>query len=78
MEPRLSTQAATGGAPEERSSYREVFAIGEFHALWSAQVLYYTGDQFAEVAIAMLVYGRAHSAFRTALAYARTGAEAGA
>jgi hypothetical protein len=26
-------------APEARSSYREVFAIGEFRALWSAQVL---------------------------------------
>jgi hypothetical protein len=26
-------------APEARSSYHEVFAIGEFRALWSAQVL---------------------------------------
>ena len=59
-------------APEERSSYREVFAIGEFRALWSAQVLSYTGDQFAQVAIAILVYGRTHSAFLTALAYALT------
>ncbi len=46
-------------APEERSSYREVFTIAEFHALWSAQVLSYIGDQFAQVAIANLVYGRA-------------------
>jgi len=59
-------------APEERSSYREVFAIGEFRALWSAQVLSYAGDQFAQVAIAILVYGRTHSAFLTALAYALT------
>ena len=59
-------------APEERSSYREVFAVGEFRALWSAQVLSYTGDQFAQVAIAILVYGRTHSAFLTALAYALT------
>ena len=57
-------------APEERSSYREVFAVGEFRALWSAQVLSYAGDQFAQVAIAILVYGRTHSAFLTALAYA--------
>jgi hypothetical protein len=35
-------------------------------------VLSYTGDQFAKVAIAILVYGRTHSAFRTALAYALT------
>jgi hypothetical protein len=43
-------------APEARSSYREVFAIGEFRALWSAQVLSFAGDQFAQVAIAILVY----------------------
>jgi MFS family permease len=58
--------------PEERSSYRDIFAIGEFRALWSAQVLSYAGDQFAQVAIAILVYGRTHSAFLTALAYALT------
>ena len=59
-------------APEARSSYREVFAIGEFRALWSAQVLSFVGDQFAQVAIAILVYGRTHSPFLTALAYALT------
>jgi hypothetical protein len=59
-------------APEARSSYREVFAIGEFRALWSAQVLSFAGDQFAQVAIAVLVYGRTHSPFLTALAYALT------
>jgi len=59
-------------APEARSSYREVFAIGEFRALWSAQVLSFAGDQFAQVAIAILVYGRTRSAFLTALAYALT------
>jgi MFS family permease len=59
-------------AREQRSSYREVFAIGEFRALWSAQVLSFAGDQFAQVAIAILVYQRTHSAFLTALAYAFT------
>jgi MFS family permease len=57
-------------APEKRASYREVFAVGEFRALWTAQVLSYTGDQFAQVAIAILVYGRTRSPFLTALAYA--------
>jgi hypothetical protein len=56
-------------APEARASYREVFAVGEFRALFSAQALSYAGDQFAQVAIAILVYGRTHSAFLTALAY---------
>jgi MFS family permease len=35
-------------------------------------VLSYAGDQFAQVAIAILVYGRTHSAFLTALVYALT------
>ncbi len=35
-------------------------------------MLSYTGDQFAQVAIAILVYGRTRSAFLTALAYALT------
>jgi len=52
-----------GPPPEARSSYREVFSIGEFRALWSAQVLSFAGDQFAQVAIAILVYGRTHSPF---------------
>ena len=59
-------------ARERRLSYREVFAIGEFRALWSAQVLSFAGDQFAQVAIAILVYRQTHSAFLTALAYALT------
>jgi MFS family permease len=59
-------------APEERSTYREVFVIREFRALWTAQVLSFAGDQFAQVAIAILVYRRTHSAFLAALAYALT------
>ena len=59
-------------AREQRSSYREVFAIAEFRALWTAQVLSFAGDQFAQVAIAILVYRQTHSAFLTALAYALT------
>jgi MFS family permease len=68
--------AATAGrhrrAPEGRASYREVFAVGEFRALWLAQVLSYAGDQFAQVAIAILVYHRTNSPFLTALTYALT------
>jgi MFS family permease len=59
-------------APEGRASYREVFAIREFRALWAAQVLSYAGDQFAQVAIAILVYHRTRSPFLTALTYALT------
>jgi MFS family permease len=59
-------------AREQRSSYREVFAVAEFRALWTAQVLSFAGDQFAQVAIAILVYRKTHSAFLTAVAYALT------
>ena len=43
----------------------EVFAIREFRGLWFAQVLSYAGDQFAQVAIAVLVYHRTGSALLT-------------
>jgi MFS family permease len=59
-------------APEKQASYREVFAIREFRGLWVAQVMSYAGDQFAQVAIAVLVYRRTGSPLLTALAYALT------
>jgi hypothetical protein len=49
-----------------------VFAVREFRALWSAQALSCAGDQFAQVAIAFVVYARTGSAFLTAAAYALT------
>ncbi len=58
--------------PDQQASYREVFAIREFRGLWAAQVLSYLGDQFAQVAIAILVYHQTGSAFLTSLAYALT------
>src|SRR5438309_1223341 len=61
-----------GRPTQPQASYHEVFAIGEFRALWLAQILSYVGDQFAQVAIAILVFERTGSAFLTALAYALT------
>ncbi|MFC6880243.1 MULTISPECIES: MFS transporter [Actinomadura] len=58
--------------PEEQATYREVFAVGEFRALWLAQALSFVGDQLAQVALAVLVYQRTESALLTALAYALT------
>lgn len=60
------------GQTERGPSYRDVFAAGEFRALWAAQLLSYAGDQFAQVAIAILVYERTGSPFLTGLAYALT------
>lgn len=58
--------------PEEQATYREVFAIGEFRALWLAQALSYIGDQLAQVALAVLVYYRTGSPLLTAITYALT------
>jgi MFS family permease len=49
-----------------------VLSVREFRWLWLAQVQSVIGDQFAQVAIAILVYHRTGSPFLTALAYALT------
>ena len=58
--------------PERQATYREVFAVGEFRALWLAQALSFVGDQLAQVALAVLVYDHTKSALLTALVYALT------
>ncbi|WP_084262352.1 MFS transporter [Actinomadura formosensis] len=57
---------------EEQATYREVFAVREFRALWLAQALSFLGDQLAQVALAVLVYDHTRSALLTALVYALT------
>ncbi len=51
---------------------REVFAVSEFRALWSAQALSSAGDQLAQVTIGFLVYAKTGSPFLAGLAYALT------
>src|SRR5215471_18389594 len=53
-------------------TFREVFAVTEFRALWLAQLLSVAGDQLARVAMTVLVFDRTHSALWTALTYAVT------
>jgi MFS family permease len=53
-------------------TFREIFAVGEFRALWLAQLLSVAGDQLARVAMTVLVFDRTHSALWTALTYAVT------
>ena len=55
---------------QERATYRGVFAVGEFRALWAAQVISFAGDQFARVALALLVYSRTGSAALAAVTFA--------
>jgi MFS family permease len=60
-----STQREAG----TRSTYRQVFAIAEFRALWLAQVLSVGGDQLARVAITLLVFNQTHSSLLAAVAF---------
>ena len=59
-------------APAPEATFAQVFAIGEFRALWLAQLLSVAGDQLARVAMTVLVYDRTRSALLTALTYALT------
>lgn len=55
-----------------QATFRSVFRVGEFQALWSALVLSIVGDQLARVALTLLVFARTGSAALTALTYALT------
>lgn len=57
---------------DQPASFGEVFAVGEFRALFTAQVLSVAGDQLARVALSLLVFDRTGSAALTALTYALT------
>jgi Major Facilitator Superfamily len=57
-------------AGERTAGWREVFAVGEFRALWAAELQSVAGDQLARVALSILVYERTGSAGLTAATYA--------
>jgi MFS family permease len=62
---------AAGPAPASHgATFGEVFAIGEFRALWLAQVLSVAGDQLARVALTLLVFDQTHSALLAAVTFA--------
>jgi hypothetical protein len=53
-------------------TYASVLAVGEFRAMWLAEMASVAGDQVARVALAVLVYQRTSSAGLTGLTYALT------
>jgi MFS family permease len=53
-----------------RVTYRQVLAVREFRALFLSQALSLFGDQFARIALALLVYERSGSAFGASATYA--------
>ena len=64
-----STQAqqATGTV-----TFGDVFAVREWRMLWLAQLVSIGGDQFARIALAVLVYGRTGSPLLAAVTFAAT------
>jgi MFS family permease len=66
------TVLTPASADPDKPTFRQVFATGEFRALWLAQLLSVAGDQLARLAMTVLVYDRTHSALWTALTYAIT------
>ena len=62
---------ARGGITEQaaKTSFRDVFAVGEFRALWMAQLLSVVGDQLARVALTILVYDKTRSALLAAITF---------
>lgn len=62
---------ARGGVTEQaaKTSFRDVFAVAEFRALWTAQLLSVVGDQLARVALTVLVYDRTRSALLAAITF---------
>ena len=73
-EPRipLNDQTPPGrvAAPQSPSTFRQVFGVSEFRALWTAQVLSVVGDQLARVALTLLVFQRTGSALLAAITFA--------
>ena len=57
---------------QQAARYSDVFALREFRSLFVAQLLSVVGDQFARVALSVLVFDRTKSPGLTALAYALT------
>jgi predicted MFS family arabinose efflux permease len=57
-------------SPARRPSFRDVFAVAEFRALWLSYVLSLGGDRVALVALTLLVYDRSKSPLLAAVTFA--------
>lgn len=68
----ITASAATPKQTAEQAAktrFRDVFAVGEFRALWAAQLISVLGDQLARVALTVLVYARTNSALLAAVTF---------
>ena len=55
--------------PAARTTYRSVFAIGEFRVLFATLLMFVLGFEFEILGLSVLVYAQTRSAFWTALAF---------
>jgi hypothetical protein len=66
----MDEEVAVSRSTASRPSFRDVFASGEFRALWVAYVLSMAGDRLAVVALTLLVFDRSHSPLLAAVTFA--------
>lgn len=57
-------------AVPSRATFRDVFAVREFRALWSSDILSVVGDRLALVALTLLVFDRTKSPLLSAVVFA--------
>jgi hypothetical protein len=60
---------ATTTQPAARTTYRSVFAAGEFRVLFAGMLMYVLGFEFEILGLSVLVYAQTRSAFLAALAF---------
>jgi predicted MFS family arabinose efflux permease len=67
----VTTPAAAGHREElpGRTTYRSVFAAGEFRVLFAGMLMYVLGFEFEILGLSVLVFAQTKSAFLTALAF---------
>ena len=56
--------------PGHQATFRDVFAVREFRALWASQLLSELGDRLTLVALTLLIYHQTGSPLLSALTYA--------
>jgi MFS family permease len=66
----LDRRGTVEGAGSPRATFRDVFAVREFRALWFSEILSVAGDRLALVALTLLVYERTKSPLLAAIVYA--------
>src|SRR5580704_15719389 len=65
-----TTRSPRKGAVPPRATFRDVFAVREFRALWFSEVLSVAGDRLALVALTLLTFYHTRSPLLTAIVYA--------